>query len=109
MYTDPSTNFVISLYRPFPGREEELHVIVKTHWSTLREAGLVTEHQPLVLQAADGTFLEIFEWNSPEAVRQAHEHPAVQAIWGKMGEMAEFTTLASLPEADKPFPPFRRA
>jgi hypothetical protein len=80
MHNDPKANFVIALYRPFEGKEEEASAVVKSHFSTLREAGLVTEQEPLLLQSADGTFLEIFEWAGSEAAQKAHEHPAVQQV-----------------------------
>ncbi|MGZ4032830.1 MAG: hypothetical protein ACXVP2_11800 [Tumebacillaceae bacterium] len=109
MYNDPNTNFVIAMYRPFEGKQEEAYAVIKNHFPTLKEAGLVTEQQVLLLQSADGTYLEIFEWKSPEAAQEAHTHPVVGEFWGKMAELMDFTTLASLPEANKPFAPFRRA
>lgn len=97
---------VIVVYRPRPGREADLLELVRGHVPTLRAEGMATERPPLVMRAADGCIVEIFEWTSAEAVEAAHHDPAVQAMWGRFGEVCDYETLAGLPEAQRPFSPF---
>ena len=52
--------------------------------------------------------LEIFEWNSTEAIDQAHKHPIVQAMWTEFGEACDYVRLADLPEVGDLFPHFER-
>ncbi|OPA73246.1 hypothetical protein BVG16_29645 [Paenibacillus selenitireducens] len=94
----------IALYRPYPGKERELLDIVQRHVPTLRLEGYITEFASLHLQSEDGTILEIFEWKSLSAKDQAHYSPAIQQIWDVMMQVAEMTTLSTLPEATKVFP-----
>jgi hypothetical protein len=41
--------------------------ILQNHVPTLRKEGLVTERPELLLQAQDGTYIEIIEWVFEEA------------------------------------------
>lgn len=102
-----NANIAIALYRPHPGKEEELLKIVDTHIPTLRTENLITDREPMLLQAEDGTLIEIFEWQSVEATEKAHHSPAVMKVWDAMMEVAEMTTLSSLQEAGQPFPNFK--
>jgi len=98
---------VIALYRPKPGREAELAAIVDTHVAELRELGLVTDRAPIVARSRrDGTIVEAFEWASAEAIARAHAHPAVQAIWERFAECAEYPTFGQLAEAGEMFAGF---
>ncbi|GMA59648.1 hypothetical protein NZD89_08950 [Alicyclobacillus fastidiosus] len=108
MHENPDTNVVIVAYRPLPGHEEETRALLNKHVPTLRTNGLITEQETLLLQSQDGTFLEIFEWNGPEAAKKAHENAQVRETWGEMEKILEITTLSTLPEANKRFAPFRR-
>src|SRR5262245_55995297 len=96
----------ICTYRPKAGKEREFLALLKTHIPTLRAEGLITTHPPLAARAADGTIIEVFEWASEDAKRQAHENPAVQACWGKFDALADFVTLGSLAEGQRPFAGF---
>ena len=89
---------VAVVYRPKAGRAADLLNLVREHVPILRAQGLATERAPLVLRAADGALIEIFEWNSQEAIDRAHTNSAVQAVWGRFGECCEYGTLASLPD-----------
>lgn len=102
------TNVAIALYRPHEGKEQELHAIVKEHGPALKREGLITELPMLQLEAEDGTVIEIFEWKSEEAMRQAHASPVIWPIWERMMAVAEMTSLGSLKEAGQPFPNFKR-
>ena len=57
-------------------------------------------------RSRDGTYVEIFEWRSHGAKEAAHQHPSVAAIWEAMAEIADLLPLASLAEAQAPFPNF---
>ena len=98
---------VFALYRPKPGREAELDAIVKGHVPALRKLGLVTDRAPIVAcSRKDGTIVEVFEWASAEAIARAHRDPAVQAIWARFGECADYPGFGQLAEANEPFAGF---
>jgi quinol monooxygenase YgiN len=98
---------VVVVYRPKAGRADDLLDLIREHVPILRAEGLATERAPLVMRAADGVLVEIFEWESPEAIERAHTNPTVLALWGRFGECCEYGTLASLPESQRPFSPFQ--
>jgi hypothetical protein len=98
---------VFALYRPRAGRETDLLAIVKGHVPALRELGLVTARAPIVARSRkDGTIIEAFEWASAEAIARAHKDPAVQAIWTRFGECADYPTFGQLAEAGEMFAGF---
>ena len=74
---------VIAAYRPKPGKAERLKELMHTHVSRLRDEGLATDRRSIVMEAVDGTIIEVFEWVSKEAIAAAHENPAVLAMWGE--------------------------
>jgi hypothetical protein len=98
---------VTAVYRPLPGRAADLEALVRRHFPTLRERGLVTERAPIVVRSEDGTLLEVFEWRDEAAAGEAHADPEVGALWNAMGEAGEFLCLADLPEATRRFPHFQ--
>ena len=99
---------VTAVYRPHPGKEDTLAALIEKHYPLLRAEGLATERAPVVMRSqTDGTFIEVFEWINGGAAGVAHENPAVSALWEAMAEVADFLTLADLPEAATRFPHFR--
>lgn len=98
--------FVIASFKPRPGRQQALLAVVEKHWRVLDAEGLVTARPRCVMQAADGTVVEVFEWASPEAIAQAHQNPAVHALWAEFEAACEYVPLASLAEAAGPFAEF---
>ena len=98
---------VVVAYRPVADRTAEFLACLRDHLPVLRAEGLATERPPVVLRAASGAFVEIFEWRSDRAIEQAHGNPAVQALWARFGACCDYVPLASLPEAQQPFSPFR--
>ncbi len=98
--------FVIAAYKPKPGREARLESAVRRHMDVLRAQNLVTDAPSHVMRAADGTVVEVFEWRSAEAVEQAHENPAVQALWAEFGEACDYVPLKDLAECEHPFAEF---
>ena len=97
---------VVAVYRPKPGKQAELEAEMRTHVATLRELGLATDFTSIVLKASDGTILECFEWASPDAIDEAHAHPAVLEMWDRYAACCEYGTLAQLPNAEALFPEF---
>lgn len=97
---------VIAAYRPHDGREEDLLGLLREHLSALREKGFVTDRPSIVMRAAGGTLLEIFEWKSGEAVDQAHHDEVVQRLWERFAEVCDYESLANLEESQRPFPHF---
>lgn len=90
---------VIACYRPKPGKEETLQALMKTHLPTLREQGLVDDGPSLCGRAKDGTVVEVFAWQSQDAIDAAHKNPAVLAMWDKYAKCCDFTSLTELAEA----------
>lgn len=98
--------FVIAAYKPKPGREAALLVAVTKHAAVLRTEELITDRPVQAMRAADGTIVEVFEWQSAEAIERAHANPAVQALWAEFGAACEYLPLANLPEAQQMFAEF---
>lgn len=96
---------VIALYRPKDGCPDRLEALVREHVPILRRLGLATGRPALAVRAKGGEILEMFEWKEG-AVAAAHEHPEVQALWARFGEVCDYAPLASLPEAQEMFPGF---
>jgi quinol monooxygenase YgiN len=101
------TETVIAAYRPKPGKDQALRKLIREHRKTLSAAHLITARPSLVLRArSDGTLLEIFEWTSAKAADEAHQHPAIRAMWNKLSKVADFVPLSAVQEASKAFSHF---
>lgn len=98
---------VIACYRPHPGRAVELLELVRGHVPALRVQDLATEREPVVMRAADGTIIEVFEWTSRDAVERAHTNPVVQDLWRRFGEVCEFVKPADVAELQQQFAHFQ--
>ena len=97
---------VIACYKPKPGKEDALKTLVVDHVSTLRSLGLVTQRAPITMQAKDGTFVEVFEWVSAEAIQTAHQNPAVLKLWEQYGQVCDYIPVSQLSEASQMFSDF---
>ena len=97
---------VIVAYRPHSGAEQQLLELIREHVPILRQEGLATDFTPLIMRAGDGTLLEMFEWQSEEAIVSSHNNDAVQALWQRFGAVCEYTPLATLSECQGPFATF---
>jgi len=97
---------VIALFRGKPGKAVELMACMRDHLPVLREQGLATSRPSVVLRAADGTLLEIFEWVSQAAIDAAHTNSAVLALWERYAACCDYVTLGDLTEASSMFPGF---
>ena len=90
---------VIACYVPKAGRESELRDLARTHVPRLRAEGLVTDRDPIIAVAADGTVVEVFEWSSAEAIAAAHTNPVVLAMWEEYDRVCAYRPIGEVPEA----------
>lgn len=99
---------VTAMYKPKDGKTAETAALIKKHFPVLKEYGLSTDQAPFIGKSSNGTFIEVFEWSSASAAKNAHDHPAVAKIWEAMAKVCDFTTLSELAEAGKMFPHFQK-
>jgi quinol monooxygenase YgiN len=97
---------VIVGYRPKAGCREALRALVTRHVTRLRELGLASERPAIVMEAKDGTLVEVFEWRSSAAIDEAHGHPAVQALWAEFERVCEYVPVGTLTESMQLFSEF---
>jgi hypothetical protein len=90
---------VIACYRPKSGKQEALRRLIVSHVATLRSAGLVTDREPITMEAKDGTVIEVFEWKSREAIEAAHTNSIVLEMWEQYGEVCEYVPVGQVAEA----------
>lgn len=100
------SRIVIVGYRPKPNCEAALAELMKTHVQRLRDEGLATERKSIVMQSEDGTFIEVFEWVSEDAMERAHSNPQVQAMWAEYAEVCDYVPIADVAEAKQLFSKF---
>jgi quinol monooxygenase YgiN len=93
-------------YRPKPGKERDLLDLVRSRVPTLRKEGLVTNRDPTIMRARDGTIVEVSEWKSHEAIDAAHKNPNVLAMWNKFFAICDCVPLKTLAEAQEMFAGF---
>lgn len=97
---------VIAAYRPKPGKSPELRELMKGHLKTLRSQGLVTDRESIMMEAKDGTIVEVFEWKSREAIASAHTNPVVLQMWDRYAEVCDYVPIGSVDEASQLFSEF---
>jgi quinol monooxygenase YgiN len=97
---------VIVGYKPKPGKQSELRELAKEHVDILRREGLVTDRAPIVMEAADGTVVEVFEWKSKDAIDSAHANPQVLKLWERYNAVCDYVPIGTLPEAGQLFAEF---
>ena len=98
---------VIAAYRPKPGKEEQLADLTESHVQRLRDLGFATNRAAIAMQASDGTVVEVFEWVSEEAMKKAHEHADVLAMWREYEECCTYVPIAEVAGASDLFTSFR--
>lgn len=96
----------IACYRPKAGQTDALRKLMLEHVATLRALGLVTNRAPITMEAKDGTFVEVFEWLSAEAIQSAHTNPGVLKMWEAYGKVCDYIPVAQVPEATQLFSDF---
>jgi len=97
---------VIVAYQPKPGKEDALRQLTKEHHSRLLKENLVTERIPVIMEAQNGTVIEVFEWISEEAIQQAHTNTAVLQLWQEYSEVCEYIPIGNVAEASSLFSSF---
>lgn len=97
---------VMAIFRPKPGMDAALLDCTRDHLPILRSQGLVTDRESLVLRAADGSLVEIFEWRSHAAIEAAHGNAEVARLWDRYAACCDYATLGDLAEARHLFPEF---
>jgi len=97
---------VIVAYRPRPGKQALLLDLTKEHLSVLRSQHLATERPSYAMQGNDGTVIEVFEWESKEAIKAAHTNPMVLKMWERYAEACEYVPLANVKECGDMFAEF---
>ena len=96
----------VACYKPRPGCEHALLDLVRNHLPPLRAEGLVTARESIVMRAADGTIIEIFEWVSREAIAGAHTNPVVLDLWQRFEAACWFETPSNVAEFQNMFAHF---
>jgi quinol monooxygenase YgiN len=96
----------VACYKPKVGCEEALLELVHNHLPPLRAESLVTERASIVMRAADGTIIEVFEWVSQEAIQGAHRNPTVLDLWKRFEALCTYVVPASILEFTKMFAHF---
>ena len=97
---------VIVGYKPKPGKEAALKELMKTHLPRLKEQGLVRDKVSYIMEAGDGTIVEVFEWLSDEAIQKAHTDPEVQKMWAEYAAVCDYVPVGTLAEAANLFSSF---
>ncbi|MFD2564689.1 hypothetical protein [Aquimarina rubra] len=97
---------VIVGYKPLNGKEKELKELSKSHWKTLHRLGLVTDREPILMEAENGTVIEIFGWISKQAMEQAHSNPKVLKMWGEYSKICEYVPIGKIKETESLFSEF---
>jgi len=98
--------FVIAAYRPKPGKEAGLLQIVREHLPILRQEKLATSRPSHTMRCKDGTIIEVFEWESAEAIAAAHKNPNVIAMWNRFNDVCDIVKLVDLAESKDMFAGF---
>jgi quinol monooxygenase YgiN len=101
------TQIVIVCYQPKEGKEAELKALVQEHVPILRAEQMATDREPVMMQAANGTIIEVFEWVSAEAIQKAHTSPVVQAMWQRFNEACTYVAPDTLAECQHIFSTFK--
>jgi hypothetical protein len=97
----------VSVYRPHPGKENELLQVVREHYPVMRGQGLVTDRPPIIMKSSDGCIIEVMEWSNSDAIGEAHSNPEVGKLWKRFDECSKYNeTLSSIPECTKSFASF---
>jgi quinol monooxygenase YgiN len=98
---------VIVAYRPKSGRKSETLDLVRSRVPTLRRENLVTDRVPTIMEARDGTIIEVSEWKSGEAIDAAHKNPNVLAMWNRFFEVCDCVPLNTVAESAEMFAGFQ--
>lgn len=98
---------VIACFKPKDGKNDLLLETVKEHLPVLRQEGLITEREGIIMSSKDGSIIEVFEWKSEESINKAHTNESVLKLWKKFEEASEYIPLGNLEEVKNMFPGFK--
>jgi hypothetical protein len=101
-----NSRIVIAVYKPLPGKAKDLEQVVRKHTVILREENLVTDRKPIIMKAQDGSVVEIFEWNSPDAIQSAHTNPVVLKLWEEFNAVCSYQKPSDVQEFHNLFSEF---
>jgi hypothetical protein len=93
----------VACYKPKPDCEAALLELVRGHLPPLRAEGLVTDRASIVMRAADGTIVEVFEWVSQEAIAAAHANPVVLDLWKRFEGVCQYEIPSHISEFQNMF------
>ena len=96
----------IVVYKPKKGKEKALLEVVEDHMPVLKRQGLITDRQPIVMRASDGSIVEVFGWKSAKAISDAHHNPEVQKLWERFGAVCDFEIPVNVQEFHNMFSEF---
>ncbi len=97
---------VVVGYKPKPGKDSDLEALMATHIPILREEGLLTDRESIIMRSEDGTIIEVFEWKSKEAIESAHSNPMVQEMWHEFSSVCDYVPVAQVTELSSIFSEF---
>lgn len=97
---------VIACYKPKPGKKEKLDLLVKQHLKILLSQDLVTDRESIMMEAKDGSIIEVFEWKSKEAIEKAHNNQEVNKMWQEYSEVCDYIPIGELAESADMFAHF---
>ncbi len=97
---------VIVGYKPKPGKEQELELLVLNHMQILRSQRLVTARESILMRSNTGTIIEVFEWKSKAAMESAHENEVILEMWEQYAEVCDYIPVAEIPEISTLFSEF---
>jgi quinol monooxygenase YgiN len=97
---------VIVCYKPKEGKAEALKELILEHVPILRSENLATAREPIIMQAKDGTMIEVFEWVSEEAIQQAHTNKAVHEMWKHFSGACDYVAPPGITEFQNIFSTF---
>jgi len=101
----PGRSIVIAAYKPKPGKEDELLVLTREHVPILRAEGLATDRAVIAGRCADGTVVEVFEWEAG-GIAAAHINPNVLKLWERYAGVCDYVPLNTLAAAAEMFAGF---
>jgi hypothetical protein len=98
---------VIVGYKPKAGKAEALHQLMREHVSVLKSQNLVTDRASIMMEAKDGTIIEVFVWKSQSAFAQAHTNPEILKLWEKYAEVCDYIPVGQVEEIASLFSGFK--
>lgn len=96
----------IACYRPKAGKDRDLIQLMREHVPTLQRESYATKRAPIIMRAADGTIVEVFEWASGDAADAAHSNPVVLAMWERFNAACDYVKVSDLAETHEQWASF---